>query len=53
MSYDEWMEQIALDKAKEIAINLNKNGVDASIIAKAADVSVETVKSWIAENETF
>lgn len=51
MSYDEWMEQIALDTEKEIAVNLNKNGVDISIIARAADVGVDTVKTWIEENE--
>lgn len=52
MNFDDFMEKIATDKAKEIAINLYKNGVDIAIIARAADVGVETVKTWIAENET-
>lgn len=51
MYFDEFMEKIATDKAKETAINLYKNGVDISIIARTADVSVDTVKTWIEENE--
>lgn len=47
----EQMEQVANDKAKEIAINLNKEGVDISIIAKSANVAVETVKEWLADKK--
>lgn len=47
----EQMEQVANDKAKEIAINLNNEGVDISIIAKSANVAVETVKEWLADKK--
>ncbi|MCD8023314.1 MAG: hypothetical protein LUF30_10215 [Lachnospiraceae bacterium] len=35
-------------KAKKMALSLHKSGVDDDLIAKAANVSVEIVKSWIA-----
>ena len=50
----EQMERIKTEgennKAKDMAITLNKEGVDISIIAKSAKVSVERVKEWIKES---
>ena len=39
------------NKAKDMAISLNKAGVDISIIAQSAKVSVERVKEWIKESD--
>lgn len=45
---ESYAKQLALEKAKEMAISLNHQGVSVDVIAKAANVAVETVKQWLA-----
>ena len=44
---ESYAKQLALEKAKEMAISLNHQGVPVDVIAKAANVAVETVKQWL------
>ena len=34
-------------KAKEVALNLSKMGLTSDMIAKAVEVSVDTVRQWL------
>ena len=43
----EGMTKGELLKAKEVALNLSKMGLNSEMIAKAVEVSVNTVREWL------
>ena len=43
----EGMTKGELLKAKEVALNLNQMGLSSEMIAKAVEVSVDTVRQWL------
>lgn len=45
--YERGIEKGKLENAKAMAISLHESGVSEDLIAKAANVSVELVRSWL------
>lgn len=43
----EGMTKGEMQKAKEVALNLSKMGLTSDMIAKAVEVSVDTVRQWL------
>ncbi len=46
--YEKGMQQGEMEKAKNMAINMHKDGMAEDLIAKYANVSIDLVKNWIA-----
>lgn len=45
--YEQGFNQGAMGKAREIALNLHKDGLAEDLIAEYVDVSVEQVNEWL------
>ncbi len=45
---EQGIEQGSADTAKKMALSLHESGVPEELIAKAANVSVEMVRAWLA-----
>ena len=43
----EGMTKGEMQKAKEVALNLSKMGLTSDMIAKAVEMSVDTVRQWL------
>lgn len=43
----EGMTKGEMQKAKEVALNLSQMGLTSDMIAKAVEVSVDTVRQWL------